>query len=211
MGLLSWLFGRRKISAAEAPKAQSSSTAITGQTDDQLERDEREDFSEISARLRARIETSQLIHADRIDELVALLATDGRQRSNLSRATAGATVLSLEEKRALGLNTRMKYTHEFISFFRPEALAGEGAIAALSNMQGAVVSEVGRLRELERLHRSGCERARVWPLGDPDACSAIKRHRKVFPIAEAPTLPLEKCRADVCRCMFEYEPPKQRG
>ncbi|MDN7724900.1 hypothetical protein [Burkholderia gladioli] len=206
MGLLDWLFGKKTSRPIEETAQRDEGSSL--QTDERLERDAEEDRAEITARLRRRIEASGLVHMDRVPELVALIANDGRQRTNISRAVDGDTLLSVDEKRVLGLNTRMKYTREFISFFRPEAIVGKEPRSELSGIQSAVVSEVGRLRSLERFRRIGCERVRIEPLGDPEECSAIKRHRKVFPIADVPTLPLARCRADVCRCMFVYELPE---
>ncbi|WP_258181376.1 hypothetical protein [Burkholderia multivorans] len=206
MGLLRWIFGGGKEAPREMPAARPNPVAI--EPDAEMIREAREAADEVTRLFQARIEASGFFVPEKIPELVSKVRGNIGlfQRSSTDGATRGGEPLSVEEKRALGLNTRMKYTREFIEFFRPEVLPTIEPKSLLAGMQDAVSFEVSRRRTLMRFLRVGGGFVTVEPFGDPDACAAVKRLRRRLPLEEVPELPLPKCDADVCRCTFTCEP-----
>ncbi|CAR53267.1 hypothetical protein A8E25_28990 [Burkholderia cenocepacia] len=206
MGLLRWIFGGGKEAPREMPAARSNPVAI--EPDAEMVREARDDADEVTRLLQSRIEASGLVVPGKIPELMTKLRGNIGlfQRTSIAGATQGDEPLSVGEKRALGLNTRMKYTREFVEFFRPEVLPTIEPKSALAQILDAVSFEVSRRRALTRFRKAGGGLVTIEPLGDPDACAAAKRLRRRLPLEEAPELPLPTCDADVCRCAFACEP-----
>jgi hypothetical protein len=159
-------------------------------------------------------ETMKLLEASilgsgffRLEKIPALMASlrDGAVpfgRTNTRIAFEGDTVLTVPEKRALGLNTRMKYSRTFIECFEPAALKSIEPKATLECMHLAAFHRVSRKKELLRFNGLGfIRKVKVIPLGQ---CRQIKLAKKIYSLAEVPELPLPGCDAPFCMC--DYEP-----
>jgi hypothetical protein len=123
-------------------------------------------------------------------------------RVNTKAAFGREPFLTLQEKKALGLNPRMKYSKEFIGYFETSVLGSIEPKSMLEHMHLDAFHCVSRQKELQQLRELEFKKIEILPVGDEGDCDAIKRHKKVFPINEVPELPLPDCDAPFCRCMY---------
>jgi hypothetical protein len=174
-------------------------------TEEQLEL-ERQFNEEVLELLEASVVASGLFRADKIPELIAILkgASFPFARVNTRVAFGGDTLLTVKEKKALGLNSRMKYSKKFIDYFEPSVLRSIEPKAALEAMHLDAFHRVSRKNELRRFKELGfVEKVKIVPCGDERDCGQIKRFKKIWRIEEVPELPLPGCDAPYCRCMYE--------
>lgn len=111
---------------------------------------EKQDNDEVMRLLEADIRASGLFRAEKIPELISKLrgGSGPFERVNTKVAFEGEQVLSLEEKRSLGLNTRMKYSKPFIEYFVSTALKTIEPKSVLENMHLSAFHRVARKRDL---------------------------------------------------------------
>lgn len=110
--------------------------------------------------------------------------------------------LTLEEKKALGLNTRRKYARELINGLTKKGLAAEDPNDLLKIMWLANSNKVSRKYELQRLKDEGFKYVKILNCNDERDCAAVKHCKKRWLIDEVPELPLPKCDAEYCRCTY---------
>jgi hypothetical protein len=197
------LFG---IGTAQEPDAGKVSHSMGIPATPEMIRDERQSQAEILRLLEARMVHSDVFLPDKISLLIGRLrdANSPFQRINTDAAFAGETFLSVDEKRKIGLNTRMKYSHAFIACCNPATLASVEPKGALGEMHDAVFNVVSRKRQLSEYQKSGVVRTvRIFPLGDPDACASVRRLKRAYPLNDVPALPLPDCDATCCRCGYD--------
>lgn len=167
---------------------------------------ERQSNEEVFKKLEASIVKSGLFRAETIPALLAKLeaASVPFGRVNTKMAFDGDTVLTVEEKKALGLNTRMKYSKQFIEYFHPSALKTIEPKATLECLYLDAFHRVSRAKQLLSFKKLGfVKQLRIVPTGDGDDCTRIKRLKKTYSIEEVPELPLPGCKAPFCRCWYE--------
>lgn len=157
----------------------------------------------VLVRLQAKMEASGIFLPDRIPEMIATLRADSTPFGRLNTKTLfNGEALSAQEKRALGLNVRMKYARKFISCINPRALAAIEPKGALESMHQKAACGEWSTRELRKLRDSGvCNRVHIR-VGS-DACKAIRRTAKRHALLAAPELPLPSCGAHFCTCYYE--------
>jgi hypothetical protein len=102
-------------------------------------------------------------------------------------------LLSLEEKKELGLNTRLKISRQMVSFMTEKGLALKNPKDAVKNMCLKNFHAVARKYELIRMKDAGIEKVKILDCGDERDCSKIKRFKKIWPIDQVPELPLPGC------------------
>lgn len=196
---------RRKGSAsgiAEAAIHNAYAIPVT----DKMREEELQDNDEVINLLEAAMRTSGFFRTEKIPELVSALRNGSSPfaRINTNAAFESDQVLSVEEKRVLGLNTRMKYSKAFIECFVPTSLKTIEPKSILENMHVGAFHRVARKRELLRFRELGfVKQIKIIPGGDEDDCSKIRRFRKIHDLDEAPELPLPGCTAPYCRCRYE--------
>jgi hypothetical protein len=174
-------------------------------TDKMLEA-ELQDNEEVMKLLEARIIASCFFRAEKIPELVAKirLGFSPFARLNTKVAFEGNEVLTVEEKKSLGLNTRMKYSKAFIEYFDPTTLRNIEPKALLEDMHLDAFHRVARKRDLLKFRDLGfVKQVKIVPVGDERDCDKIKRFKKIHDIGDVPELPLPGCTAPYCRCMYE--------
>lgn len=167
---------------------------------------ERQSNEEVLKKLEASIVKSGLFRAKAIPDLLGKLRGSSVPfgRINTKVAFDGETLLTVEEKRALGLNTRMKYSKQFIEYFDPSALKTIEPKATLECLHLDAFHRVSRAKQLLSFKKLGfVKQVRVVPTGDGDDCGRIKRLKKTYSIEEVPDLPLPGCDAPLCRCRYE--------
>jgi len=174
-------------------------------TEEQLEL-ERQSNEEVIELLEASVVASGLFRADKIPELIAILRGSSFPfaRVNTRVAFGGDTLLTVKEKKALGLNSRMKYSKKFIEYFEPSVLRSIEPKATLEGMHLDAFHRVSRKNELRRFKELRfVEKVKIVPCGDERDCGQKKRLKKIWRIEEVPELPLPGCDAPYCRCMYE--------
>lgn len=167
---------------------------------------ERQSNEEIIKLLEGSIITSGFFRAEKIPELIAKLKGGAIPfgRTNTRVAFEGDTFLTVEEKKALGLNTRMKYSKKFIEYFDTSAFKAIEPKATLECMHLDAFHRVSRKKQLLRLKKLGfVKQVKIVPTGDGGDCGRIKRFKKIYSIEEVPELPLPDCDARFCRCMYQ--------
>jgi hypothetical protein len=155
--------------------------------------------------LERNIAASGFFRAEKIRELIATLKEGSIPfgRTNTRVAFDGGPLLTVEEKKALGLNTRMKYSKKFIDYFEPSAFRTIEPKATLECMHLDAFHRVSRQKELLRFKKLGfVKEVEIVPCGDSRDCRKIKRLKKVYRLEEVPELPLPGCNAPYCRCMY---------
>ena len=163
---------------------------------------EREYNEEIMQILEAQIAASGFFRAEKIPDLMAKLkgASIPFGRTNTRVAFGGDVILTVGEKKALGLNTRMKYSKTFIEYFEPLALKTIEPKATLECVHLGAFHRVSRKQELRRLNNLGFVKQVKIVGGD---CERMKRFKKTYLIEEVPELPLPGCDAPFCSCYYE--------
>ncbi len=154
--------------------------------------------------LEARMISSGFFRAEKIPELIAKLRGGYRPFCHLNTKVAfdGSEILTIEEKKMLGLSPRMKYSRSFIEYFDPIAFKQIEPKETLLNMYYDADYRVWRKKELRRLKELGVRQVKISPCGDARDCGKIKRLRKTYRIDEVPDLPLPGCTAPYCRCIY---------
>ncbi|HXN49997.1 MAG TPA: hypothetical protein VN893_25320 [Bryobacteraceae bacterium] len=170
---------------------------------------ERQDHDEVTKLLEASIRASGLFRTEAIPGLVSKLRGGWEPFARVSTRAAfeGDEILSVEEKRALGLNTRMKYSKALIDCFDPRCLSTIEPKSVLEDMHLNAFHRVARKRDLLEIRELGVKQVRIVPLGGRD-CAKIRRLKKIHDIDELPELPLPGCTAPYCLCMYEAIIPK---
>lgn len=110
--------------------------------------------------------------------------------------------LTLEEKKALCLNTRRKYSRELINALTEKGLSSENPNELLKNIFQQNYHKVFRKYELDNLKAMGIQYVEILDCNDERDCKAIKRLKKRWAIDEVPELPLPQCNAKYCRCSY---------
>jgi hypothetical protein len=149
---------------------------------------ERDFDNEVMKLLEDRIVASGYFKKEKIAELMANLNNSSVPfgRTNTKIAFDGNTFLTVEEKRALGLNTRMKYSKKFIAYFDAASFTKIEPKATLECMHLDAFHRVSRKREFLKLRNLGFVRqVKIVPFGDEGDCAKVKRLKKVYAIEVA--------------------------
>jgi hypothetical protein len=112
--------------------------------------------------------------------------------------------LSDEEKKALNIDTEYKVSREMVDCMSEKGLAQKeprNIIPVIYYMNYFAVSRKYKLLELKA---RGVKKVKIEQVGDNLDCKAIESFERIFPIDQAPALPLPRCDAPYCRC--EYGP-----
>lgn len=189
--------------------SKKSKTSIVGYgipaTQEEIEI-ERQSDEEVMKLLETSIIASGYFRADKIPELISILRTGSVPfgRTNTKVAFDGDSFLTVEEKRKLGLNTRMKYSKKFTEYFDPTSFKTIEPKSTLECMHLNAFHRVSRKKELLKFKKlEFVKKVKIVAVGDHLDCKKINRLRKIYNIEEVPELPLPGCDAPVCRCYYE--------
>ena len=151
--------------------------------------------------LKTRMQESGFFKPEWIAELANKVAGDIEvfQRIKGSQSYGGEPFLTVEEKRSLRLNTRMKYSRDFISCFRPEALSAIEPKTFLENLHLAAWHDEQRRKEIRKLKALGIQRLRICPCM---AAPPSQSKERAYLIDEVPKLPRENCPKPFCPCFY---------
>jgi hypothetical protein len=168
---------------------------------------ERQSIDDIMRLLEGTISASGYFRRETIPMLMATLksGTAPYARFNMDAIFKGDSFLSVEEKRSLGLNTRMKYSRRFLEYWNPASFQKIEPKSTLSCMYYGAFHRVSRKNAIESYKKLGFVKTiRIHP----DDCAQIKQAKKRHPIDRVPDLPLPECNAEFCRCSFEAVIPR---
>ena len=161
---------------------------------------------EIIKLLEVSIITSGFFRAEKIPELIAKLKGGAIPfgRTNTKVAFEGDVFLTVEEKKSLGLNTKMKYSKKFIEYFDTSAFKAIEPKSTLECMHLDAFHRVSRKKQLLGVRKLGfVKQVKIVHTGDEGDCGKVKRLKKIYSIEEVPELPLPDCDARFCRCMYQ--------
>jgi hypothetical protein len=167
---------------------------------------EEEDNREILKLLEESIRTCGHFRVEMIPALLAKLrdVQGPFVRMDTMSAFAGSQILTIEEKRNLGLNTRMKYTAEYIAHFEINSLKAIEPKSLLECMHLNAFHRVARKRDLQTFRKLGfVDKVKIRPMGDEGDCKKIEQFRKIHSLETVPELPIAGCDAPFCRCWYE--------
>ena len=118
---------------------------------------ESQSAEEVIKLLETSIITSGYFRKEKISELISILRrnSDSFGRVDTKVVLEGDSFLTVEEKRKLGLNTRMKYSKKFIEYFNPLSFKTIEPKNALECMELDAFYRVSRKKELLNLKKLG--------------------------------------------------------
>jgi len=152
---------------------------------------ERQFNEEVMKLLETSITASGFFRLEKIPELISNLR-DGSipfGRVNTKVVFDNDLFLTVEEKKMLGLNTRMKYSKKFIEYFDPLAFKTIEPKITLERMYLDAFHRGSQKNELLKLKKLGfVKKIKIVATGDGDDCKKIKRFKKIYNIEEAPEL-----------------------
>lgn len=199
-----WL-NKRIMKQSEKSKISVKGGYSIPATKEQIEL-ESQSVEEVMKLLEASVIASGYFRKDKVPELISILRknSDPFGRTNTKVVFDGDSFLTVEEKRKLGLNTRMKYSKKFIEYFNPVSFKTIEPKNTLECMHLDAFHRVSRREELLKLKKLGfVKKVKVVPTGDSLDCKKINKLRKIYNIEDVPELPLPGCDAPYCRCSYE--------
>ena len=207
--ILAGYFLSKYMRKNKVEKPSESSNIIIGYgvkpTKNEIEQ-ERKTNEEIIRLLESNIISSGLFKKERVPALIGKIreVTTEFGRVSTKLAFEKDEVLTLEEKKSLGLNTRSKYSKFLIECFEPSRMNEIDPRVALENMHLSAFHKISNKKELQKLKNLGfVKKVKIMPAGDKDDCQEIKSCKKVYSINEVPELPFPECNAAYCRCCYE--------
>ncbi len=195
MGFFSWLaekaFGNKR--ASESSFGISPTPELT-----RAERDKNKRMVELTEQW---LRECNLIIPEKVPEMMEKLMGGHKSFDRVPNAKAleGETALTVEEKKKLGLNTRMKYTHAFLNFFAAEKLKGSEPKSTISCIILNAFHKASREADIKLFRAQGFIK-QVKIECDSDACTQVHRLKKIHGLESVPDLPLPGCKEDFCRC-----------
>lgn len=186
--LFSALFGSgpNPSSTVTQPKAKHSIPVIPEDSRETRERDE--------ALVRL-LSASTLFKPEKRDVLLQHL----RGSDNLHKVEP---FLSADEKRALGLNTRAKFSTAFVDCLTHAGIAHDDPKRALAVIGHLAFSRAARAHTLRSLRELGFKRLEILDCNDERDCNWIRKNENRFqPVtADIEALIEQNCDAEYCRC-----------
>jgi hypothetical protein len=168
--------------------------------------DEKRIRSDEMRTLEEMLRRAPFVHANKVDLMMARMRDQSAPFARLRSEPRfeDDRLLTVPEKKALGLNTRMKYSAQFIECFDPAFFDRIEPKAELRSMHVNAFHRAHRLKQLAEFRRTGVVKfVRVDCVGDADDCEAARKLRKRFALDQAPDLPLAACDVDECRCGYK--------
>ena len=124
---------------------------------------------------------------------------------NIDSAIPSDDPLSLDEKKALGLNSRKKYSKELIQLIDCSKLNGRCPREQISNYFHAAMHLISGEASLRKMRAAGISHVSIMACNDGRDCERVAALNRVFRIEEVPALPLKECDAPFCRCLYGAE------
>lgn len=179
--------------------------------DDEQERQENKKYTAIAEQTIADLKSSGYFKQEALPVLVEKIRTNTRPGYGYIDPFCKENCLTLEEKKALGLNTRQKYARELINALTEKGLVAEKPNDLLKNIWLANFHKISQKYELQHLKDMGLKYVQILDCDDERDCKAVKRCKKRWLIDEVPELPLPGCDAKYCRCEYVTDEKEMLG
>lgn len=102
----------------------------------------------------------------------------------VKRLTKTGNVLTADEKRSLGLNTRISITHELMNVLTSDGLKKSDPKKILVSLYCSAIFQKKILEDMVRYKNAGLEYVQFMGVGDEKECSWCRsQHRKLFPVS----------------------------
>lgn len=129
--------------------------------------------------------------------IIPLIATD---QGEMAVRTSG-NALDADRKRALALSTRAKFGSAYIDSLTEAGLAVAQDAASL--YVNEIMHVLSRAECLADCRAQGICKVRLCAAQDDRTCkAALVANDRVYPVSDAPTMPLPTCDAPFCRCIW---------
>jgi hypothetical protein len=164
-----------------------------------------EHWVEYEKNLRENLVESGLFKSDFIDSAILKIKDKYKYFDDLTYMNALDTgrVLSLEEKKKIGLPTRRKYFEGFIAFIDVKNLHGRCPRSIFGNVLSRAWFRTHQAIELAKIKASPY--VKTVKILVVDDCSAIEAAPKTYATNATPILPLPGCDAACCRCSYNID------
>lgn len=171
---------------ASQPKATNSIPAITGDNRETRERDD--------ALVRL-LSASTLFKPERREVILRHLRGGG----DLHKLEP---FLTADQKRAVGLNTRSKFSAAFVDCLTPEGIAHHDPKEALAAIGHMAFHKAARAHTVRSLRELGVKQLEILNCDDERDCRWIrKKANRLHPVAaDVEALIEQNCDAEYCRC-----------
>jgi hypothetical protein len=158
---------------------------------------------EVFARMKQDIEKSGYFKQEKVSYIEKVIPKIG---GYLTDPFSYNDCLSDEEKASLHLNPEFKISREMADCMTEKGLSEADPRQIIPIIYYLNFFTIKRKYKLMELRARGVTQVKLVSMGGDLDCKEIEDHNgKIFPISEAPTLPLPGCSAPYCRCDFEAE------
>jgi hypothetical protein len=154
---------------------------------------------ETLARMVRDVEKSGYFKQEKLPHLEKILAKVGGYNND---PFSYNDCLSVEEKEALHMNPEHKVSREMVECLSEKGLAEKEPNSIIPVIYYMNFFAVSRKYKLIELRARGVTQVEITNLGGELDCEAIQNIERVYPIGEAPVLPLPNCNAPYCRCDY---------
>ncbi|MDR1211156.1 MAG: hypothetical protein LBK40_02870 [Spirochaetaceae bacterium] len=111
--------------------------------------------------------------------------------------------LSEEEKEALHFKADRKISREMVECMTEKGLSEKEPQSIIPIIYYMNYFTISRKYKLMELRARGITKIKITNLGGDLDCEHIKDYPRIFPVNQAPALPLPGCTAPYCRCDYE--------
>jgi hypothetical protein len=164
-----------------------------------------EHWLEYEKNLRETLIRSGIFKSELIESAIQKIKYKYKYFDDLTYMTALDTgpILSLDEKKKIGLPTRRKYFQGFVAFVDVEKLCGRCPRSIFGNALMRAWFRTHQAMELAKIKANPyIETVKILVVDD---CSAIRSVPATYTTKDAPILPLPGCDADCCRCCYNVD------
>jgi hypothetical protein len=167
-----------------------------------LNRNERNDIvrKETLAGMMRDIEKSGYFKPEKLSHLERIIPKVGGYNND---PFSYSDCLSTEEKEAFHFNPEHKISREMVECMTEKGLSEKEPQSIIPIIYYMNYFTCSRKYKLIELRARGITKVKVTNMGGELDCEQIKDYLRVFPINQAPTLPLPGCTAPYCRCDYE--------
>ena len=179
----------------------------TKQGDEPLDSGESAQLSRALSYFEKRLRESDVIRPEGVQVLLDAIGAHAKPgvHFNIERALPNQELLSLEEKKSLGLNSRKKYSRQLVRLVMCEHLHGRCPKELISDYYLSSWHQAARDALLQKMRSAGVVDVRILSCSDERDCPHVLRMKRRFKIDDVPALPLQGCDAAYCRCTYVPE------
>lgn len=148
-----------------------------------------------------KLSLSPEVNENKINEIKSLVKEDLEPfaRKNIKKILNSGNPLSLNQKKELGFNSRLKICEDYLNFINLNNINKEDPFEFLTNAEFYAKARSWSNREIQRAKSIGSKQVKLTVC--KESCSKSTKVKKIYNINEAPLLPLKTC-GNRCLCMY---------